>query len=670
MTFHLRRIALLLVLAAAEIPFAWAQARTEEARPELLVVSAPNLAGVGPQAATQLQQLRGDVESLAAQSDAPRTDLANAYGILGQVYLSYELNEPARGCFTNASRLASGDYRWSYYLGVLAQQKRQTEEALSHFRAALDLRPEDLASQVRQAQVELVAQQTDKAASSFNQLLDSPGAAAVAHFGLGEIAMQRGDYPEAVRHFEATIARQPNASTAYYQMGLALRELGETERAKEYLSRYGFAPVAFDDPLMEQLANLAEGAGAHIVRASTARATGNLELAAEEYRLALAADPDQVDARQALASIFLQMGDIKGAIAETEAVLQREPDNASAHYNLGTVLAAAGRADEGIDHLARAVELAPGFADARVNLAIALEREERFEEAEKRYAEALEIDPENVDTWRRRAALLNSLGRQQEAVADLRSAMERAPDDPETLLGLGVVLAKTDQKDEALSILWRVADANAAPQQKALAHRTIGQIAADQGDLRTAISSLQQAVALQPDLMEAHAALANLLAELERYTEAAEEFAVVVEALPDDQPARFGRALTLMMSKQYGEATASLEESVTRFPDNATLRHVLARLLATCPDDSIRDGERALQLAAEAMQARPGFEQAQTLAMALAEVGQFEEAVELQRQLIKSAMEAGQDAVVPMLQSQLVSYEQGRPIRAPWLRDP
>jgi tetratricopeptide (TPR) repeat protein len=192
-------------------------------------------------------------------------------------------------------------------------------------------------------------------------------------------------------------------------------------------------------------------------------------------------------------------------------------------------------------------------------------------------------------------------------------------------------------------------------------------VAAAQGDLRTAISSLQEAVALQPDLVEAHADLANLLAEIGRYGEAADEFGQVVEAQPENQPARFGYALSLMMAKRYPEAAASLEQSVTSFPDNAALKHVWARLLATCPDDAIRDGERALQLASEAMQSRPGFEQAQTLGMALAEVGRFEEAAELQRQLIQSVQDAGQDAVVPMLQSHLAAYEQGQAVRAPWL---
>lgn len=646
---------------------ALAQAQPTAARPELVPVPVPNLDGVEPQATEQLRSLRGEVESLAAQTEAPRTDLADAYGTLGQVYLGYELVEPALGCFTNASRLAPGDYRWPYYLGVLAQEKRQTDAAISHFQAALELRNEDLPSRIRQAQVALLAQQIDVAEEAFRQLVDTPSAAAVAHYGLGEIAMQRGRHAIAVQHFEATIAAQPNASAAQYQLGLALRELGETERAKQYLSKYGFVPVAFEDPLMEQLSTLAAGSGAHIVRASAARAAGSFEQAAKEYRLALAADPDHIDARQALASTLLQLGDLESAIAEIETVIEREPENAAAQYNLGTLLAASGRVDEAIDHLRRAADLAPGFADARVNLAMALEREERIAEAEKAYAQALEINPENVDTWRRRAALRSKLGRQEEAIADLREALQRRPDDPETLLGLGVVLAKTDQKDDALSLLWQVVDSSSVPQQRALAQRTIAQVAAEQGDLRTAIASLQEAVALQPDLVEAHADLANLLAELGRYAEAADEFAVVVEAQPDNQPARFGHALTLMMSKQYPEAATSLESSVSAFPDNATLKHVLARLLATCPEDSIRDGERALQLAGEAMQTRPGFEQAQTLAMALAEVGRFEEAAELQRQLIQSAKDAGQEAVLPMLQAQLSSYEQGTPVRAPWL---
>ena len=89
------------------------------------------------------------------------------------------------------------------------------------------------------------------------------------------------------------------------------------------------------------------------------------------------------------------------------------------------------------------------------------------------------------------------------------------------------------------------------------------------------------------------------------------------------------------------------------FPDNATLKHVLARLLATCPEDSIRDAQRALVLAGEAMQTRPGFEQAQTLAMALAESGQFAEAAEIQRQLIQSAMDVWKQPELDLSSQQL-----------------
>ena len=88
-------------------------------------------------------------------------------------------------------------------------------------------------------------------------------------------------------------------------------------------------------------------------------------------------------------------------------------------------------------------------------------------------------------------------------------------------------------------------------------------------------------------------------------------------------------------------------------------------MLAACPDDSVRDGPRALALAEELMSAEPTLSNAETLAMALAEVGRFAEAAEWQRRLLDEAARLGHDDERQRLHQGLALYESRRPFRYP-----
>jgi hypothetical protein len=59
----------------------------------------------------------------------------------------------------------------------------------------------------------------------------------------------------------------------------------------------------------------------------------------------------------------------------------------------------------------------------------------------------------------------------------------------------------------------------------------------------------------------------------------------------------------------------------------------------------------------------------ETMAMALAEVGKYEEAVAWQRGAMAAAKAAGRDDVVRRLAENLTLYERRRPCRTPWRED-
>jgi hypothetical protein len=95
--------------------------------------------------------------------------------------------------------------------------------------------------------------------------------------------------------------------------------------------------------------------------------------------------------------------------------------------------------------------------------------------------------------------------------------------------------------------------------------------------------------------------------------------------------------------------------------------HALARLLAASPDDRVRDGRRAVVLVNELRKKRQTIDLGETLAMAMAELGQYEQAAAVQRDVMAAAEQAGVSDVARSIMSEnLKLYEHRQPCRTPW----
>ena len=89
-------------------------------------------------------------------------------------------------------------------------------------------------------------------------------------------------------------------------------------------------------------------------------------------------------------------------------------------------------------------------------------------------------------------------------------------------------------------------------------------------------------------------------------------------------------------SGRYEEALAELDKALTEHPDDAVLHNAKAWTLATCPDDSVRDGALAVEHGTIACDltdwSSPAF--VDTMAAAHAEAGDFPAAVQCQQEAI------------------------------------
>jgi tetratricopeptide (TPR) repeat protein len=96
-------------------------------------------------------------------------------------------------------------------------------------------------------------------------------------------------------------------------------------------------------------------------------------------------------------------------------------------------------------------------------------------------------------------------------------------------------------------------------------------------------------------------------------------------------------------------------------PEDSGLLNNLAWVLATSPEDELRDGQRALELATKACELTD-YEEAHilsTLASTYAELGDFDTAVKWS----EKAVEAGEGETKNQLKEELESYREQKPWR-------
>ncbi|HEX7286718.1 MAG TPA: hypothetical protein VF532_11095 [Candidatus Angelobacter sp.] len=128
---------------------------------------------------------------------------------------------------------------------------------------------------------------------------------------------------------------------------------------------------------------------------------------------------------------------------------------------------------------------------------------------------------------------------------------------------------------------------------------------------------------------------------------------------------------------RYREAVQAYEAAIRIMPDPSAVRESKARrwaqnnlawLLSTCPDGSVRDGRRAIALAKEILAASPrDVAYLDTLAAALAETGQFEEAERTAQEALNNVPRrvSKNHPTVVGLNKHLESYKDHRPWREP-----
>ena len=124
----------------------------------------------------------------------------------------------------------------------------------------------------------------------------------------------------------------------------------------------------------------------------------------------------------------------------------------------------------------------------------------------------------------------------------------------------------------------------------------LGTLAIRAQQIERAIEYFERAIAVDDQSQGAHQNLALVLSANNRFEAAIPHFRKAIDSSSEPR-VRSAYIAALLAMKQFGDAKSELEIAVSLNPQNFSSSLALAWLLATCPKDEIRDGERALELA-------------------------------------------------------------------------
>ena len=143
------------------------------------------------------------------------------------------------------------------------------------------------------------------------------------------------------------------------------------------------------------------------------------------------------------------------------------------------------------------------------------------------------------------------------------------------------------------------------------------------------------------------------------------EFEKAIQLDPTNVSALYYRGVVRAKKRDYTGAIKDFDEVNRINPKYAAAMSSKAYLLATCPDETIRDGKKAVELAKQSCELtdRNSGWMLRSLAAAHAELGQFEEAIQWQKKAMEDPEYMQDDLEKDKPQKLLSAFEQKKPWR-------
>lgn len=270
---------------------------------------------------------------------------------------------------------------------------------LGGFADSPELRKITARAHLLRGEIELAAGQYDEAEAAFRRALEMQPDAAQAHAGLAQILLEKNRPADALTEAKAALAAGDDRAITYSVLGEAQLRAGLLEAAvqsfNEALKREPNNPIVLrfraeayaakkDLPsaINDFRASLAEDRSTTTLLrfAALLRAAKRYDEAEQVYRQVTEAEPQNAEARAALAEVMIDSGKAADAIAHLEALIKSDPQRAALRANLAELYFSL-HPEKALEQYGEAAKLEPTNPQYRIGVASTLVKLRRFDEA-------------------------------------------------------------------------------------------------------------------------------------------------------------------------------------------------------------------------------------------------------------------------------------------------
>jgi tetratricopeptide (TPR) repeat protein/mono/diheme cytochrome c family protein len=358
---------------------------------------------------------------------------------------------------------------------------------------------------------------------------------------------------------------------------------------------------------------------------------------------------------------------LRSTFSDLEQALANDPESVLALGGLAAVHIARSEPEQAARYLSREIELREdGFdkAKALMQLAVAHHQLGKFVDAEKELRQATSMAPRLARAWYLLGDLLSSQGRFTEALDYYERGLERDPNNVKILEKVGAIRLRNNDLVKSKAIFQRILEVD-SDNFEALFN--LGAIVLREQNAEAAVRYFEAAIQSRPNVAQTHNQLGiarGMRGELEKATLAFEE------ALKIDGNLADAHANLAMVHEQLGrhELAARHYRRRLELPDPpVTVTVKLAWVLATSPDEAVRDPDEAVRLAelgAKVTERRVAIV-LDRLAAAYAAGEDFQKAISTAEEALQLAKARQQVGIVEEIESRLALYRQKQPYRQP-----
>lgn len=350
------------------------------------------------------------------------------------------------------------------------------------------------------------------------------------------------------------------------------------------------------------------------------------------------------------------------------------PANQRAHLNLGVAYNRAGQTEKAIEHYLTATRLKSQDPITFYNLGFALQEVGRHMEASLMYSQVFEVEVHRsvvAKAYNQLGLIALTTNNMSAALDFFQKSVRAYPTLALSQSNLALVYIKQANYQAAKMSLD---EALKVQPNFPVAHYQRGVALEGLNDIETAIESYARASALKPDYHEALQRLDRLKSQQMN----AEALAMIVAGKTQEALAAFNTALeqdptnhlvynnlgnTYLLLKQADKAIEYYQASLRIEPDQPEPMSNIAWVLATHPDETIRNPEEAMDLAEQACRLAepPGPALLDTRAAAYAATGGFGKAVADMRRAIRLAENQKMTDPLPDYRARLALYRRNQP---------